>query len=47
VTNPLQPLPKKPLARAATVVALVVGGAVAVLVPIFFAVMLWGMIAGQ
>ena len=37
-------LPAKGPARAAVIVALVVGGAVALLVPVFFAIMLFGML---
>jgi hypothetical protein len=40
-------LPKAPIARAGAMAYLVVGAIVAVLVPIFFGVMLWGMLTGQ
>jgi hypothetical protein len=39
-------LPRRGLARAAVIAAMVLGGAVAVLVPVFFGVMLWGMLKG-
>ncbi|HET9551655.1 MAG TPA: hypothetical protein VFP50_01690 [Anaeromyxobacteraceae bacterium] len=37
------PLPPRGPARWATIAGLVVGGLVAVLVPVFFAVLLWGL----
>ncbi|WP_242343325.1 hypothetical protein [Anaeromyxobacter terrae] len=37
-------LPRNAPARAAVIAALVVGGIVALLVPVFFAVMLFGML---
>jgi hypothetical protein len=40
-------LPKAPLARAGAIAYLVAGAVVAVLVPVFFAVMLWGVLTGQ
>jgi hypothetical protein len=40
-------LPKTPVARAGAIIYLVTGAVVAVLVPIFFGVMLWGMLTGQ
>lgn len=40
-------LPKTPLARAGAVAYLVTGAIVALLVPIFFGVMLWGMLTGR
>lgn len=42
----LAQLPQAPLARAGAIVSLLVGGVVALLVPIFFAIMLWGALAG-
>jgi len=40
-------VPRTPrLRKAAVAFALVVGGAVAILVPVFFAVMLWGFLRG-
>ena len=39
-------LPASPWRRAAVIVALVVGGLVALLVPVFFAVMLAGIVRG-
>ena len=44
--SPLPELPRKLPARIAVIAALIVGGVVAVLVPVFFAVMLWGMLHG-
>lgn len=41
------PLPAAGAARWATIAGLVVGGIVAVLVPIFFAVMLLGLLRGE
>ena len=41
------PLPPAGAARWATIAGLVIGGIVAVLVPIFLAVMLLGMLRGQ
>lgn len=43
----LAQLPEAPLARAGAIVSLLVGGAVALLVPVFFAIMLWGALTGQ
>jgi len=40
-------LPARPLARAGAIAYLIAGAVVAVLVPIFFAVMLWGVLTGQ
>jgi hypothetical protein len=39
-------LPASPVRRAGVIVALVVGGIVALLVPVFFAVMLFGLLGG-
>jgi hypothetical protein len=39
-------LPERPAARAAVIAMLVVGGLVALLVPIFFAVTVLGMLRG-
>ncbi len=44
--SPLGQLPASGPARAAVIVALVVGGLVAILVPVFFAVMLYGIVKG-
>lgn len=43
----VEQLPPTPLARAGAILYLVAGAIVAVLVPIFFAVMLWGVLTGQ
>jgi hypothetical protein len=40
------PLPDHPARRAAVIVAIVAGGIVAVLVPVFFAVMLLELVRG-
>jgi hypothetical protein len=57
VTNPLRakrnpfsidaPLPPSGPRRYVAIAALVIGGAVALLVPVVFAVMLWGMLHGE
>lgn len=39
-------LPASPVHRAGVIFALVVGGIVALLVPVFFAVMLFGLLGG-
>jgi hypothetical protein len=40
------PLPERPAARAAVLVMLAVGGLVALLVPVVFALMLLGLLGG-
>lgn len=40
------PLPPKGPRRVFTIIGLVVGGLVALLVPVVFAVMVWGMLTG-
>lgn len=42
--SPEGQLPKNAAARAGTIAALVVGGVVALLVPVFFAIMLFGLL---
>ncbi|HSD19758.1 MAG TPA: hypothetical protein VLC54_06970 [Anaeromyxobacter sp.] len=42
--SPEGQLPKNAAARAGTIAALVIGGVVALLVPVFFAIMLFGLL---
>jgi len=44
--SPLDQLPPSGPARVAVIVALVVGGIVALLVPVFFAVIVYGIVKG-
>lgn len=43
----VEQLPATPLARAGAIVSLVVGGLVALLVPIVFGIMLWSALTGR